>query len=167
MSGSVGQPSFSLVLLMLCVTLFITWTTCFLLNSLKYNNIWKDANFLYIKSSDNVITDLAYFTSQSLSGNVQKAPNLILCLPQNCLRSKMWRILLLILMSGDIGLNPGPAEIRNLSIGSWNINSLPKDSWHPVDELQNGLLKNIDILSLQETKLDSSITNTSLKINGY
>lgn len=108
-----------------------------------------------------------YFTNRFQAGKVSKTPNIILYLPQNNLRSKLWRILLIILISGDTALNPGPQDVRNLCIGSWNINSLSKDAWNPVDELRNGLLKNIDVLGLQETKLDSSISDASLKINGY
>lgn len=81
------------------------------------------------------------------------------------------RILLsLLLLSGNIHLNPGPVTrpIHNdLRIGTFNINSLSKDTFAPVDELQSNIISQLDVLAVQETKLDGAIKNSALFINNF
>ena len=81
----------------------------------------------------------------------------------------------IILLSGDISLNPGPDQVDTLGI--WhpfkkrglhflhlNVNSLlPK-----IDELRHICkLTNAAIIGITETKLDDSILNCEINIDGY
>ena len=52
---------------------------------------------------------------------------------------------------------------EKLTIGSLNINSLPKK----IDDIRTLTIDNLDILVIQETKLDDTFTNESIKIPGY
>ena len=85
---------------------------------------------------------------------------------------------LLILLSGDISLNPGPCQYiphqnkdlfepfrkRGLHFLHINVNSLPSK----IEELRNivGRTKRA-ILGITESKLDSSIPDQEVKISGY
>lgn len=77
--------------------------------------------------------------------------------------------LLIILLSYDISPNPGPdsANLNCLRVGSWNINSLSKDSWAPIDKLRLKYSKDVDVLALQETKLNHSIPDSTINLNGF
>ena len=81
----------------------------------------------------------------------------------------------IILLSGDISLNPGPDQVdtsgiwhpfkkRGLHFLHLNVNSLlPK-----IDELRYiSKLSNAAIIGITETKLDDSILNSELNIDGY
>ena len=84
---------------------------------------------------------------------------------------------LLLLLSGDINLNPGPDQIfidfndtynpfkhRGLHFLHLNINSLvPK-----VDELRViAKISNAAVIGISESKLDDSVLNPEVEINGY
>ena len=77
---------------------------------------------------------------------------------------------LLILLSGDIELNPGPKRYSNLKVCHYNLNSLPSHSFAKVSSLQayNAIHK-FDIICLSETFLDSSISlsDPALYLDGY
>ena len=83
----------------------------------------------------------------------------------------------LLLLSGDISLNPGPNQIYQLKNEIWspfkkrglhflhiNINSLlPK-----IDELRSIAGKtNAAIIGISETKLDNSVFDTEINIENY
>ena len=73
-----------------------------------------------------------------------------------------WVRMLLIWMSTDIRLNPGPIpNLRNncLNFMNWNLNSsLTKDNFHRVDlvEAHNSSFK-YDLISVCQTNLDDSV----------
>ena len=72
-----------------------------------------------------------------------------------------WVPSLLILLSNDIQLNPGPQpNLQNncLNFMNWNLNSLTKDNFHRVDliEAHNSIF-NYDLISVCETNLDDSV----------
>ena len=75
---------------------------------------------------------------------------------------------LVLLLSGDIEKNPGPItdtlSNKGLNFVHININSLlPK-----IDEMRNFVKKqSIAVLGVTESKLDSSINDSELKIEGY
>ena len=77
---------------------------------------------------------------------------------------------LLLLLSGDIEKNPGPSSIgcfqnkKGLHFAHININSLlPK-----IDELRHFIRNfNIAVLGNTESKLDTSIYNSEIQIEGY
>ena len=82
-----------------------------------------------------------------------------------------------MLLSGDIGLNPGPCQMQFIYDKTWeplktrglhschlNVNSL----FSKIDELRDitNYIKPA-ILGITESKLDSSVTNAEVNINGY
>ena len=84
---------------------------------------------------------------------------------------------ILILLSGDVSLNPGPSQMqlnddkiwkplitRGLHFCHLNVNSLLSK----IDEIR-GISKHIKpvVLGITESKLDSSVTNLEVNINGY
>ena len=83
----------------------------------------------------------------------------------------------ILLLSGDISLNPGPTQVSQLNNETWspfkkrglhflhlNINSLlPK-----IDELRNiASTSKVTIIGLSETKLDNTVLNSEISIAGY
>ena len=82
-----------------------------------------------------------------------------------------WVPMLLILMSNDIHLNPGPqTNLQNncLNFMNWNLNSLIKDNFHRVDliEAHNSIF-NYDLISVCETNLDDSVELPETLLNDY
>ena len=84
---------------------------------------------------------------------------------------------ILILLSGDVSLNPGPSQMqlnddkiwkpvitRGLHFCHLNVNSLLSK----IDEIRDisNLIKPA-VLGITESKLDSSVTNSEVNINGY
>jgi len=77
----------------------------------------------------------------------------------------------LIMLSGDIELNPGPSlNLKDLSICHWNLNSILADDFSKVSQI-SALLKTqrFDIFCISESFLDFSIgdDDPELKIDGY
>ena len=78
----------------------------------------------------------------------------------------------MLLLSGDISLNPGPRQMQfieplktqGLHFCHLNVNSLLSK----IDELRDitNYIKPA-ILGIAESKLDSSVTNAEVNINGY
>ena len=52
---------------------------------------------------------------------------------------------------------------NRIALGSLNINSLP----NKIDGLRTLITNNLDLLVVQETKVDSTFTNESITIPGY
>ena len=82
-----------------------------------------------------------------------------------------WVPMLLILMSNDIHLNPGPQpNLHNscLNFMNWNLNSLTKDNFHRVDliEAHNSIF-NYDFISVCETNLNDSVELPETLLNDY
>ena len=82
-----------------------------------------------------------------------------------------WVPMLLILMSNDIHLNPGPQPNHQnncLNFMNWNLNSLTKDNFHRVDliEAHNSIF-NYDLISVCETNLDDSVELPETLLNDY
>ena len=77
----------------------------------------------------------------------------------------------LILLSGDIELNPGPRiNTRDLSISQWNLNSVWVDDFAKIAQMSAFLnTHRFDIFCICESFLDSSIEDDDqrLKIDGY
>ena len=81
---------------------------------------------------------------------------------------------IILLLSGDISLNPGPTALKNhswdifkkrgLHIIHLNINSLlPK-----IDEIRHiAKSSNLSVIGLSETKLDDSVFDAKINIEGY
>ena len=81
----------------------------------------------------------------------------------------LWLPTILILLSNDIHLNPGPNFQNNLfNFTSWNLNSLAKDNFQRIRliEAHNALFK-YDLISICETSLNDSVELPETLINDY
>ena len=81
-----------------------------------------------------------------------------------------WLYVLLITLSGDVELNPGPKRntVQTLSICHWNLNSICAHNFAKLTLLRAYVsVHKFDIICLSETYLDSSIDDVSLEISGY
>ena len=81
----------------------------------------------------------------------------------------LWLPIILILLSNDIHLNPGPHFQNNLfNFMSWNLNSLAKDNFQRTRliEAHNALFNN-DLISICETSLNDSVELHETLINDY
>ena len=122
----------------------------------------------------------AFFTPESLSVlndlSIDHQTNMLrhLSLKKIVYRNNHNYFNIILLLSGDINLNPGPATTNNhswdvfknrgLHIIHLNINSLlPK-----IDEIRNIARKsNLSVIGLSETKLDDSVFDAEVNIEGY
>ena len=80
--------------------------------------------------------------------------------------------ILIVLLSGDIEINPGPKRSpkTNLSICHWNLNSISAHNYVKLSLLRAYLaFHNFDIICLSETYLNSSNSpdDETLEISGY
>ena len=79
--------------------------------------------------------------------------------------------MLLILISNDIHMNPGPQNhFQNNFFNSmnWNLNSLTKDSFHRVDLIDaHNSIFNYDLISVCETNINDSIEILETLLNDY
>ena len=67
---------------------------------------------------------------------------------------------LLLLLSGDIEVNPGPKRSSNIKFGHWNINGVAAHDFIKVPLIKVFIkTSNFDIVCLSETLLDSTIPN--------
>ena len=83
-----------------------------------------------------------------------------------------WLYSVLILLSADVELNPGPkrAFTRDISICHWNLNSISAHNYIKLFLLKTYIaIHKFDIICLWETYLDSSTTSDDddLAISGY
>ena len=81
----------------------------------------------------------------------------------------LWLPTILILLSNDIHLNPGPHFQNNfLNFMLWNLNSLAKDNFERIRliEAHNALFK-YDLISICETSLNDSVELPETLINDY
>ena len=77
---------------------------------------------------------------------------------------------LLLILCGDVEVNPGPGHWSSLSFCHWNLNSISAHDFVKVSLLEayNAIHK-FDIIFLSETSLNSSLQNDddSQVLNGY
>ena len=80
-----------------------------------------------------------------------------------------WLPIILILLSNDINLNPGPHFQNNLfNFMPWNVNSLAKDNFQRVSliEAHNSIF-NYDLISICETSLDDTVELPDILLSNY
>ena len=80
-----------------------------------------------------------------------------------------WLPIILILLSNDINLNPGPHFQNNLfNFMSWNVNSLAKDNFQRVRliEAHNSIF-NYDLISIYEISLDDTVELPDILLSDY
>ena len=144
--------------------------SCFLLKTLNQNELQKGLK-MYSKRE--------FFTIKSLnkSENIsiirrEMNPNLLTLREMNY-KDLIKFLKLILLLSGDINLNPGPTQIsetwslfkkRGLHFVHLNINSLPSK----IEELKQ-IAKNTNsaVTGLSETKLDKTIFDSEFSIPNY
>ena len=82
-----------------------------------------------------------------------------------------WVSLLLVLLSNDIEMNPGPGHSYRenfFTFMNWNLNSLSKDNFQRVQAIEaHNSLFNYDLISVCETSLNSSIEIPDPLLNDY
>ena len=80
-----------------------------------------------------------------------------------------WLPFLLIIMSNDIHMNPGPNFQSNfLNFMSWNLNSLAKDNFQRVRPIEaHNSIFNYDLISICETSLNDSVELPDPLLNEY
>ena len=88
------------------------------------------------------------------------------------LNSSLWLQILLVLLSGDVEINPGPKRTpkANLSVCHWNPNSISAHNYVKLSLLRAYLtFHNFNIICLSETYLNSSNSpgDETLEISGY
>ena len=88
------------------------------------------------------------------------------------LNTSFWLQIFLVLLSGDVEVNPGPKRTPkvSLSICHWNLNSISAHNYVKLSLLRAYLaFHNFDIICLSETYLNSSNSpdDETLEISGY
>ena len=76
----------------------------------------------------------------------------------------------LVILCGDIELNPGPKDAKYLSLCHWNLNSIAAHDFAKVSALKDfNTTKNFDFICLSESYLDSTISSDdkNLCLDGY
>ena len=82
----------------------------------------------------------------------------------------LWLYILLITLSGDVELNPGPKHnaAQTFSMCHWNHNSISAHNFAKLSLLRAyANVHKFDVICLSETYLDFSIDDESLEISGY
>ena len=81
----------------------------------------------------------------------------------------LWVPFLLILLSNDIELNPGPQYHENfLNFMNWNLNSLAKNNFERIQLLEaHNSIYNYDLISICETNLNNKIEIPDPLLNDY
>ena len=80
-----------------------------------------------------------------------------------------WLPLVLIILSNDVHLNPGPSFHNSFfNFMSWNVNSIAKENFKRVGliEADNSIF-NYDLISICETSLNSSVQLPDILLNDY
>ena len=74
-------------------------------------------------------------------------------------RVSHWLPIILIILSNDVHLNPGPNYQNNFfNFMSWNVNSLSKDNFQRVRLIEaHNAIFNYDLISIGETSLNDSV----------
>ena len=76
----------------------------------------------------------------------------------------------LLILCGNIELNPGPKDAKYLSLCHWNLNSIAAHNFAKVSALKDfNTTKNFDFICLSDSYLDSTISSDdkNLCLDGY
>ena len=160
--------------------------TCFILQIAVVSVVVRDSdNVICGESQLECCSKSAFFLNESIAiCNKITAKNLDTDLKFYMLSNlilndkKQWKVLrFLLILSGDISLNPGPPIDLTASNESWKVFS--KRGFHMVHVNINSLFPKIDeiraiadttkasVIGITESKLDSTITDAEVSIDGY
>ena len=84
-------------------------------------------------------------------------------------RVRRWLPIILIILSNDVHLNPGP-HFQNIFFNfmSWNVNSLTKDNFQRVRLIEaHKSIFNYDLISICETSFNDSVELPYILLNDY
>ena len=86
------------------------------------------------------------------------------CIAYDTLLAQWW-VFRVILLSGDVELNPGP---ETLNFCTWNLNSIAAHDFLRVSLLEayNSVYSN-DLIGIVETHLDNTVDEDRLSLHGY
>ena len=92
-------------------------------------------------------------------------------LSQICLLLNLFIQHFLLILCGDIEINPGPSnDTKSLSVCHWNLNGIAAQNYVKLSMLEAyNALHNYDIICISETYLDSSLSHNdpTLQLQGY
>ena len=71
---------------------------------------------------------------------------------------------LLILLSGDVELNPGPSKCKNIRLCHVNIRSLSRSKFLAI---KTSLAELYDVITISESHLHAGIPNSLFKLEGF
>ena len=81
-----------------------------------------------------------------------------------------WLPFILLILSNDVHLNPGPPNDQHnfLNLMTWNINSLVKDNFNRVNLIEaNNSLHNYDLIAVNETCINDTVEIPEVLLENY
>ena len=81
-----------------------------------------------------------------------------------------WLTFLLVILSNDVHLNPGPSNDQQnyLNFMTWNINSLVKDDFNRVNLIEaNNSIYNYDLIAVNETCINDTVEIPDVLLENY
>ena len=80
-----------------------------------------------------------------------------------------WLLIILILLSNDIQLNPGPtSENELLKFMTWNLNSLAKDNFQRLNLIEtHNAIFDYDLISINDTSLNDTVELPETLLDDY
>ena len=76
-----------------------------------------------------------------------------------------WLPIILILLSNDIQLNPGPELLKFMT---WNLNSLAKDNFQRLNLIDaHNSIFDYDLISINETSLNDTVELSETLLDDY
>ena len=75
---------------------------------------------------------------------------------------------ILLLLSGDININPGPNVNKGLKFFRWNLNSICARNGVKISQIEAyDAIHKFDVIAISESMLDSTIRNDAIRIKGF
>ena len=75
---------------------------------------------------------------------------------------------ILLLLSGDIHINPGPNVNKGLKFFHWNLNSICAKNGVKISKIEaHDAIHKFDVIAISESMLDSTIRNDAIRIKGF
>ena len=92
---------------------------------------------------------------------------LCICL-ENLQLESGYSLNLLLLLSGDIHVNPGPNVNKGLKFFHWNLNSICARNGVKISQIEAyDAIHKFDVIAISESMLDGTIRNDAIRIKGF